>query len=78
MLLSYLSLFVAWYVALVKSWDLAFQVLYEDVIAIACGIYVITEAIYILRNNAKGLGVSFYVVLFNCHGEIHQPPTVRV
>jgi len=56
MLLSYLSLFVAWYVALVKSWDLAFQVLYEDVIAIACGIYVITEAIYILRNNAKGLG----------------------
>ena len=56
MALSYLSLFLSWYLAISSHWKYSFDVLYIGVVGIACGSYVVAEVVYILKNNWNGFG----------------------
>lgn len=62
----YGCLFAGWYYTFATGWEMGFVYLYVYVIGFSCGIYCITEFIYLIRSgNRKGL---YWVVLAGLTG----------
>jgi len=52
---TYIAIFVAWAVSLLRQWQNAFLVLYVGVIAMCCGLFLVAELYYLARNNWNGV-----------------------